>query len=57
MPGLLAKDAVELRVAAEAGLESGGQRRGTPTAAVQTKETLQALLVAKPADRIRRSAP
>src|SRR5215218_11155672 len=48
---LLAKDAVELGVAAEAGLEGGGQRRGAPPCAVETQETLQSLLVAEPADR------
>jgi len=48
---LLAKDAVELGVAAEAGLERGGQRRRALPFAVETQETLQSLLVAEPADR------
>src|SRR5215217_9239587 len=48
---LLAKDAVELGVAAEAGLERGGQRRRALPFAVETQETLQSLLIAEPADR------
>src|SRR5918994_7633457 len=48
---LLAKDAVELGIAAEAGFESGGQRRGAPPSAVETHESLQSLLIAEPADR------
>ena len=35
-PGVLAEHAVELGVAAEAGLEGGGQRRGSPAGAVQS---------------------
>src|SRR5215211_9140240 len=48
---LLAKDAVELGIAAEASLEGGGQRCGAPPSAVETQKTLQPLLVAEPADR------
>ena len=48
---LLAKDAVELGVAAEASLEGGRQRCGAPPSAVKRQKTLQSLLVAKPADR------
>ena len=48
---LLAKDAVELGIAAEAGLEGGGQGRDAPPSVVETQETLQSLLVAEPADR------
>src|SRR5215212_2593997 len=47
---LLAKDAVELGVAAEAGLERGGQRLRALPFAVETQKTLQSLLVAEPAD-------
>ena len=49
--GLLAKDAVELGVAAEAGLERGGQGRRAPAAPVEVEEALESLLVAEPADR------
>src|SRR5829696_504667 len=48
---LLAEDAVELGIAAEASLVGGGQRRGAPAYAVETQKTLQSLLVAEPADR------
>lgn len=48
---LLAKDAVELWVAAEAGLEGGGQCRRTSPYAIETQKTLESLLVAEPADR------
>jgi hypothetical protein len=48
---VLAKDAVELCVAAEAGLVGGGQRGRASPFAVETQKTLQSLLVAEPADR------
>src|SRR5215204_2356845 len=48
---LLAKDAVELGIAAEARVEGGGQRCGTPPSAIETQKTLQPLLVPEPADR------
>jgi hypothetical protein len=48
---LLAKDAVEVGIVAEAGLDGGGERRGAPPCAVQAEEAPQSLLVAEPVDR------
>jgi hypothetical protein len=42
---------VELRIAAEAGLERGGECGGAPPVAVEKLEALKPLLVAEPADR------
>src|ERR687898_1498760 len=49
--GFLAEHSIELGVAAEPGLVGRGERGRAPTIAVKTRETLESLLVAKPADR------
>src|SRR5215211_7899665 len=56
-PHFVAKHAVELSVAAEASPEGGGERGGALAPAVEAQETLQSLLVAKPADRHARLRP
>src|SRR5918993_6018442 len=49
--GFLAEHSIELGVAAEPGLVGRGERGRAPTIAVETHETLESLLVAKPTDR------